>query len=395
MSGLATSPIRSVLLVASSIAAISCQPAGAQDFSGRWTYEESGQTAELDIRHDQATGEISGTLALFGKRVAVEGQATAGSLVIASVGAAEAGTLRGRLDGGALLLTVAQPEGEPVTLRMTRSGGTTMADEAPDRLGGAEGRQDSQGAPSPERSSPAGTRDFVGRWEATSDDGTEQELVELTASGNTVSGTVTSLERGYYSGRVTVKQQAMVRGTLRGGKLDLKVWDAQGAAENGVSGTGYRRGEYLVLQIGEGETGYARPGTPLVRSAEGSPEAAALRRAITGRVYSASAQAGGRGAFVGGRVRLALCADGRIEYDASDVAATAGALPDGGVDLGSTVTRRGTWTVVLLAGAPAVRANWQGTGSTYTLTAYFHIRPSADGRTAVVDGVELPVTGSC
>ncbi len=395
MSGLATSPVRSVLLVASSIAAISCQHAGPQDFSGRWTYEESGQTAELDIRHDQATGGISGTLALFGAHLAVEGQARVASLVITSLGGAEAGTLRGRLDRGALLLTMAQPQGEPITLRMTRSGDTTMADEAPDRQGDAEGRQYSQGAPSPERSSLAGTRDFVGRWEAISDDGTAQEVVELTASGNTVSGTVTSLERGYYSGRVTVKQQAMVRGTLRGGKLDLKVWDAQGAAENAVSGTGYRRGEYLVLRVGEGETGYARPGAPLVRSAEGSPEAAALRRAIVGRVYSASAQAGGRGAFVGRRVRLALCADGRIEYDASDLASTPGALPDDGVDFGSTVTRRGTWTIVLLAGAPVVRADWEGTGSTYALTGYFHIRPSADGRTAVVDGVELPVTGSC
>jgi hypothetical protein len=113
---------------------------------------------------------------------------------------------------------------------------------------------------------------------------------------------------------------------------------------------------------------------------------------IGGRIYSSSSQASGSGAFVGNRVRLALCADGTIAYDASDVATTGG---DEGVDMGSTTSRRGEWSVVLLAGLPVVRAQWNGTGSSYSLTRYFRIQPGANGSGASVDGVQLPVTGSC
>jgi hypothetical protein len=51
--------------------------------------------------------------------------------------------------------------------------------------------------------------------------------------------------------------------------------------------------------------------------------------------------------------------------------------------------------VVLYAGAPAVEAHWQGTGTSYSLTRYFRIRPDAAGRSANVDGDDLPLAGRC
>jgi hypothetical protein len=144
------------------------------------------------------------------------------------------------------------------------------------------------------------------------------------------------------------------------------------------------------VDIGGSESGYARPGRSLVQAADASPEAAAPTRAIAGRVYSTTTQAAGRGgAIAGTRVRLALCSDGRIEYDASDVASA------GGGSMGDAVARRGAWTVVLYAGTPAVRAQWRGTGTAYSLIAYFRIRPDASGRSANVDATDLPVTGRC
>ena len=65
------------------------------------------------------------------------------------------------------------------------------------------------------------------------------------------------------------------------------------------------------------------------------------------------------------------------------------------MDGGTSWSRRGTWSVVLYAGAPAVRAEWEGTGTTYSLVDYIRIEPSADGESAVVDGTRLPVTGQC
>lgn len=130
-------------------------------------------------------------------------------------------------------------------------------------------------------------------------------------------------------------------------------------------------------------------------SAKGSAEAAALAKAISGKVYSRTAQASGRtNALVGGRVRLAVCSNGRLEYDASDLATT-GPMPGGMVDFGSTVTRRGSWNIVLRGGKPVLRADWEGTGSTYSLVAYFDIAPAAGGTSARIDGLDLPVTGSC
>ncbi len=232
---------------------------------------------------------------------------------------------------------------------------------------------------------------FAGKWEVASDDGTYIETAEIEVSGNQVSGMLRSLERGYYSGRVTVTAEVAMRGTPRAGGLDLVAWNvATGTAETGVSGRAIRRGEYLILQVGDGETSYARPGVSVVRSAEGSAPARQFAQQIAGRIYSAGTDASGRGAFVGSRVRLALCADGSIAFDVSDVATTGGA---DAVDMGSSTSRRGEWSVVLLAGMPVVRAQWSGTGSSYSLTRYFRIQPQGSG--ALVDGTRLPVTGKC
>jgi hypothetical protein len=48
-----------------------------------------------------------------------------------------------------------------------------------------------------------------------------------------------------------------------------------------------------------------------------------------------------------------------------------------------------------LGGAPAVRADWEGTGTSYGLTHYFRVRPSANGRSALIDGAEVPLAGEC
>ena len=51
----------------------------AQDLSGRWVYEESGQTAELNLRHDRAAGRVTGTFSLFGQRAPIVGRFRAGA----------------------------------------------------------------------------------------------------------------------------------------------------------------------------------------------------------------------------------------------------------------------------------------------------------------------------
>jgi len=112
-------------------------------------------------------------------------------------------------------------------------------------------------------------------------------------------------------------------------------------------------------------------------------------------VYQTSAQASARGGFVGGRTRLALCASGEIAYDVSDVASVPGASAGTTNDMGSTMSRRGEWTVVLYAGAPAIMARWRGTGSSYSLTAYFDVQAAVDGKSADVDGRRLTLAGRC
>lgn len=238
---------------------------------------------------------------------------------------------------------------------------------------------------------PAEPGSFAGQWEVASDDGTYIETADIEVSAGQVRGVLRSLERGYYSGRLTLKAEVAMRGTSRAGGLDIVAWDVStGSEHNAVKGRGLRRGDYLILQIGNGETSYARPGVSVVQSAEGSAAAEKFAKQIAGHVYSASTGASGRGAFVGSRARLALCADGSIAFDVSDVATTGGG---DGVDMGSTTSRRGQWSVVLLAGLPVVRAEWSGTGSTYSLTRYFRIQPLASG--ARIDGTDLPLTGKC
>ena len=239
----------------------------------------------------------------------------------------------------------------------------------------------------------AGTgNDFAGEWRFATPDGTTEEVLELSARGNEWVGELTALEHGYFSGRTTVKARILLRGSLANGALQLRFRMSDASPNDSRPATARMRGEYLILRVGDSETGYARSGRSLVQSAEGSSEAASLARAVTGRVYSRTSQAGGRGGAIAGvRMRLALCSDGTIEYDASDV----GSAPDGGGSMGSTVTRRGTWTVVLYAGAPAIMAQWRGTGTSYSLTAFFRVRPAPDGRSANVDGTTLPATDRC
>jgi hypothetical protein len=237
---------------------------------------------------------------------------------------------------------------------------------------------------------PASAQEFAGTWEQTLDGVTHQEILELEVSGDQVVGLLTELDRGYFSSRSRITAEYGLRGAARDGAVDLRIWDASDSPGTGWPARMYRRGEYLLLQVGATVHGYARPGRPLVRSARGSAEAERYLRAIAGRVYGASVQAGGRdGAVTGARVRLALCGDGGIAYDRSDVTSA------GGAGFGDAVARRGAWSVVLYAGAPAVRAEWQGTGSTYDLVRYFQVAAVADGRSAVVDGGLLPATGSC
>jgi hypothetical protein len=362
--------------------------AQAPALAGRWTHTSDGMTAQLDLA-DAGAGRMTGTFSLGDASAALEGQARGSLLVISSLGgipaSAENGTVIGNLNGNVLTLTVVQPGVAPVTIPMTRTGAPPPAEA---------GSGDRVAAPR----EPAGraTIDaFAGRWESVSDDGTSSEVIELAADGNAVSGTLTASETGYFSGRTTITGEIALSGRLERGALVIEARDVtEGAAAAPVAGRATRRGEFLVLRIGNGESSFGRPGVALVESAEHSAEAVALARTITGRIYAAGSGAGGRGGYVGGRVRIAFCADGSMAYDASDVAS----LPDGaggGSDMGSTRTRRGTWGIVLRAGAPTVRAQWEGSGSSYSLTEYFQVRAAPGGATAVIDGRELPFSGNC
>jgi len=240
----------------------------------------------------------------------------------------------------------------------------------------------------------ASAGEFAGEWRMMSDDETSGEVAELEVSGNSIRGMFSAISRGYFSGRVTIESQTSTAGSYRGDGFDIQLQNTQ----SGVTRAGALRlrGEFLILFIdGKEAGGYARPGRSLEGSAVGSAEAATLARGLIGKVFSTSRQAGGRGGFVGGRRSVSFCADGSMAYVSSDVASTPGSSPGEGVDMGSTFSRRGRWSVVLYTGVPAVRADWEGTGTSYSLVAYFRITPSADGRSATVDGVALPMTGSC
>ena len=363
----------------------------SSDLTGRWRYEENGEAAELTLEHDKASGNVKGTFTAFGKQAEVSGRAEGPGLTIEKLGdvatSAANGTMIGAVSGEVMLLTITQPGNNPVILQLTRQPGSGAKSNPP-------GKNASVDLPSGDDSfSPSGLNDFAGSWEAVSDDGTNSETAEFQIENGAATGTLRSLERGYYSGRVTVTAEISFRGTPQSGGLDLLAWNSgNGNPETGTRGRAMRRGEYLVVRVGDGETSYARPGTPLVKSAKGSAAAERLANQIAGRIYSSRMEASGRGAFVGNRVRLALCADGTIAFDVSDVATTGGS---DAVDMGNATARRGNWTVVLLAGMPVVRAAWSGTGSTYSLTRYFRIQPVAQGSSAHIDGTNLPVTGTC
>ena len=243
---------------------------------------------------------------------------------------------------------------------------------------------------------PRGARDFEGRWEAASEDGTALHAAEFSSADGRVTGRVVRAERGYFSGNVEVKEQLELVGEVRGGVLEFsgRLTDAEGG-DMAASGTATRRGDYLILRVGTYEVALAPPGVPLATDAEGSPDAERLARLVLGREFSRTAQAHGGGAFVGERVRLALCSDGGVAYSRSDLVSTPGSQPGGGVDGGSGWSRRGRWSIVLYAGLPVVRAVWEGTGTTYSLVDYIRIEPGANGRTVIVDGTELGVTGGC
>ena len=235
--------------------------------------------------------------------------------------------------------------------------------------------------------------ELSGKWEFKVDDGTYDERLDLSVSGNQLRGTLIAFNHGYFSRRSTEAGSFRVEGTVQNGRAAARMIDVSNGSSRDVEIT--RRGAYLLLRLPGRVVGYARPGTPLVRDGEGSGEALALAKAVMGRIYQTSSQANGRGSFVGGRTRLALCANGEVAYDFSDLVTVPGNSSGATNDAGSSVSRRGQWTVVLYAGAPMVMTRWQGTGSSYSLTAYFDVLPAADGKSADVDGKRLPVTGSC
>ncbi len=388
-------------VLGAAILSVACDRPVTPDFTGTWSYAENGESAELRLEHDRASGKVTGTFAALGKQAPISGRADGSALVIEKVGdivsSTETGTMVGAISGRQMLLTITQPGQDPVILPLTHQSGSGSGSTGLSSSGEPGSKpKESRAEASPmedESFTPSAPEAFAGSWEAVSDDGTRSETAELELSDGIVAGTIRSLERGYYSGRVTVNAEVAVRGTPRGGGLDLQAWNTRnGSSETAVTGRAVRRGEFLILTIGDGETGYARPGVPIVQSAEGSAAAAALAQTVAGRIYSASTQSSGRGAFVGSRVRLALCADGSIEFNVSDLASTGGA---DGVDMGDATSRRGTWNVVLLAGTPVVRAQWRGSGSSYSLTRYFRVHPTAGGSSARIDGTDLPATGSC
>jgi hypothetical protein len=365
----------------------------AQAFTGIWRDVSPVQAVQLELQHDATHGRITGTLAIFGMRAPIEGTARGNRFDVTRMNgqpAADAlANVSGRLDGGVLVLTVTEPGEPPQTMRLQRSGAAPTVAAAP-----ASERSSTPSAPAaapPRAAAPASSasaRDFAGRWESVSDDGTTQEVVELIVTGDQARGVVNTYEHGYFSKTTKLTSSMAAEGAFRDGRLQLRLADA--STGNTVAAQAFRRSAYLVLRIGSQEYGYARPGTPLVQRADDSAEARALARTISGRVYSTTKQAlNSEGAIVGGRTKIAFCANGEIAYDWSDLASA------GGVDMGSTKSRRGKWQIVLRAGAPAVLAQWVGSGSTYALTEYFDVRPAGDGRSAVVDGKVLPLTGSC
>ena len=66
-------PVAGWIVVVSASMLLAGSTAIAQDLSGRWVYEESGQTIELEVRHDRANSRVTGNLSLFGQSSPFEG----------------------------------------------------------------------------------------------------------------------------------------------------------------------------------------------------------------------------------------------------------------------------------------------------------------------------------
>jgi hypothetical protein len=378
-------------LVAMLVAAPVC---AAGVFDGRWMIEDSGLTAVLELRQNASTRRVTGTLDIVGTVTALDGKVEGARVAIERMDGAPVlpGAVTITSDAGAVILDLKLQGSNPVRWRMLPMGGAGAATQAPSTTRD-RAAPPTQSAPPSSAFRNATPNEFGGEWHTASHDGTSGEVAELQVSGNSIQGTVTAYSRGYFSGKVTVDAKVAVRGTYRNGSYDVQLTDTQSGST--ATGSLRLRGEYLILLDGATErAGYAREGRSLEANAERSAEAAALARAIGGHVYSTSNQASGRGGFVGGRTKIAFCRDGSISYDASDVGST-GSMPGGAVSMGSSIARRGRWSIVLYAGAPAVRADWQGTGTSYSLVAYFRVSPSGDGRSATVDGRELPMTANC
>ncbi len=377
--------VPAALVVATTLFA--CSGAGAQGFAGHWTYHEGDETAELDVSPVAAGGHVRGTLVLPGLRAPITGTVAGGVLTVESLNgvsvAEKVGAIAARMRNKQLILTIAKRDAMPATIAMDRGG-----------LGSGAAAAVAGGPPAGDRlrrgMAASGPDPFLGEWQTVSPDGTAGEALELERSGDGVAGSLRVWERGYFSGRITVKQQLALEGNVDQRGLALRMTDQESG--NRFPAVAERHGDYLIIRIGSDETAYAREGVPLVRDASGSAAAAALEQAVRGNIYLASTQAAGRGAFVGKRTRLALCADGEIQFGVSDLATTGGA---DAVDFGGSTARRGGWEIVLYAGMPAVHAHWQGTGTSYSLDRYFRIVPAAGGRSITVDGTPLPLQGHC
>lgn len=404
----------SIAIVALLFTAARAPMATSQPLSGAWRDGLAVHLVQLDLRHDVAAARVSGTLSLFGMSTAVAGPATGNSFEVSSLNglaaAAEIVSVKGRLDKGALVLTIAQKGEVPLSVTLRRTGSATEipTDSSSSAQPESGARRALGSIASSARSALSGAgssiRDlasrggnsaaaFNGAWEFVSDDGTTGERLELSVTDDRVRGQLTAYRRGYFSGRTTTDASLRIEGVLRGDRLDLRLSDP--STGNTITAQATRRDAYLVLRSAGRETGYARPGTPLVQSADASSDASALANAVAGRVFQTSGSASGSGASVGGRIRLAVCANGEIAYDVSDLASASGPSFGETMDMGSSASRRGQWSVVLYAGAPAIMARWRGTGTSYALTAYFALRPLPDGRAAELNGIRLPVTGRC
>ena len=367
-------------------ALFACSDADAQSFTGHWTYHEGDETAELDVSPVAAGGRVTGTLVLPGLRAPITGTIAGGVLTVESLNgmsvAEKVGAVAARMRGRQLILTIAKRDAMPAVIAMDR-GALGSGAAAAVASGSAVGDRLRRGMAA------SGPDPFLGQWQTVSPDGTAGEALEFERSGDGVAGSLRVWERGYFSGRTTVKQQLSLEGSVGGTGLALTMTDQESG--NRFPAAAERHGDYLIIRIGSDETAYAREGVSLVREASG-PGAAALEQAIRGNIYLASTQASGRGAFVGQRTRLALCEDGEIQFGTSDLATTGGA---DAVDFGGSTSRRGGWEIVLYAGMPAVHAHWQGTGTSYSLDRYFRIVPGAGGRSITVDGTPLPLQGHC